>query len=440
MDIKTLITNKFPVQYVYSYPTTRSYQINQEFQLRDAVFTQNINVYIHIPFCNQKCIFCGYLTVIEQHEENREAYVDALVQEILTFKPYANGKVVTTVNFGGGTPSLLSLGQIDKIMNALQATFPGFKETTTELSMEATPESVNDSLLQHLRNHGFNRISIGIQTLDDGEIVQVKRHNLSSDSVRAMELVRKAGIDNLCVDLMYGLPGQTTDSWQETVKQVTSFLPETIELYRTVVIPRTRLARSVNPSQSMQWQQKYEWYNHAREVVKSLGYVYDSHVRFVIPNKGFYHQQHNVFQGQSLVGFGVGARSYAENAHYRNTYSGAQSKTAIKKYIEACTQGRSVIESVKVLSREEQARRYIIYNLECLDGTYLLETFSFNFFKVYKSLIAQLCALGVAIVINNYFLITRKGAYHRDLIAYLLFSKESMDLEKAYYGTFLKDW
>ena len=440
MNIRHLVESRFPVQYVYSYPTTRSYQPSQSFSIANAVFTNEINVYIHIPFCNQKCSFCGYLTVIERHEDERGTYVNALVKEIKNFEPYVENGVLKTINFGGGTPSLLSNTQVDKIMEALSSVFPNYKATCTEVSMEATPESVSYELLSHLRQWGFNRISIGIQTLDNHEISAVKRHNFSDDSLNAIELVRKAGIPNLCIDLMYGLPEQTMESWQVTLASIIKYKPETIELYRTVVIPKTGLSKKQDPSLRLEWEKRYEAYVYASQVLFTSGYQQDSHLRFVVPTKGFYYQQSNVFAGQSLVGFGVGARSYADNAHYRNIYSTTHSKTAVKKYIEHCNQGLPTIESVTILTQEELARRYIIYNLEYLDCSYIQKTYGFNVLVNYYNEIMELRGLGIYTKSGSVLKLTTHGNYHRDLIAYMFFSKKSIELEKTYYGSFLKDW
>lgn len=440
MDIYNLINSKLPVQYVYSYPTTRSYLPHQDFNLSQAILTDNINVYIHIPFCNQKCSFCGYLTVIEKNENERELYVDALVKEIKNFKSYAHNKIVRTVNFGGGTPSLLSNKQIDKIMEALSSTFPNYQTTCNEISMEATPESITYPLLQHLRQHGFNRVSIGIQTLDTNEITTVKRHNFSADSLQAIELVRKAEIQNLCIDLMYGLPKQTEESWRLTLSSILEYKPETIELYRTVIIPKTGLSKHEDPSLKIGWLNRYESYAYGSHVLLGNGYVQDSHVRFIVPNKGFYRQQSNVFKGQSLVGFGVGARSYADNAHYRNIYSTSQSKTAVRKYIDHCNLGLPTLESVIIITKDELARRYIIYNLEHLDCAYLQTVYGIDILSDYKDQITKLCDLGIYIKTGNVLTLTNKGSYHRDLIAYMFFSKNSIELEKEYYGLFLNDW
>mgnify|MGYP000087112625 CR=1 FL=1 len=440
MNIQKLIKSYFPVQYIYSYPTTRLYQSVHFFSYDHVEFGTDINIYIHIPFCNQKCSFCGYLTVIEKKYDERELYVDAVVKEILSFVPYVQNKVVRSVNFGGGTPMLLSEFQIEKIMNALHVTFPNFQATATEISIEATPESVTYEKVFFLKSLGFNRISVGVQTLAHSEIKKTKRHNFSEESINAIEIIKKSGIENLCVDVMYGLPLQTVESWATTIKGIIEYLPETIELYRMVVIPKTGIAKHVDPSVIIDWKQKHELYQIAKQLLLTAGYIQESHVRFVIPEKGFYVQQTNVFKGQSLIGFGVGARTYAQNMHYRNMYSTIQSRNSVRRYVNAIENNDSVVESKIVLSSDELVRRNIIYNLEQLDVVCISDTYQFDILEKYSDVLKVYIDLGLYRKIGNLFQLTDKGIYHRDLIAYSFFSEKSMQLEKHYYGEFLKDW
>ena len=440
MNIQKLIESHFPVQYVYSYPTTRSYKPVQFFSYDQVEFGTDINVYIHIPFCDQKCSFCGYLTVIEKKYDERELYVDAVVKEILAFAPYVQNKTVRSINFGGGTPMLLSESQVHKVINALRVVFPNFQATAIEISIEATPESVTYEKVSFLKSLGFNRISVGIQTLEHSEIMETKRHNFSEESIKAIEIIKNSGIENLCIDLMYGLPSQTTESWISTLNGIIEYLPETIELYRMVVIPKTGIAKHIDPSIIADWKKKYEMYKIAKKLLLAAGYVQESHVRFVIPQKGFYVQQTNIFKGQSLIGFGVGARTYAQNMHYRNIYSTIQSKNAVRRYIKAINDAESVVESMIDLSSDELVRRHIIYNLEQLDIDFISEKYQLNFLEKYSGLLETLIRTELYKRIGNNFKLTDSGIYHRDLIAYSFLSENSMYLEKHYYGEFLKDW
>lgn len=440
MNIKKLIELYFPPQYVYSYPTTRLYKPVNYFSYDEVDFGNEINIYIHIPFCDQKCSFCGYLTTIETQDHERELYVNAIVKEILLFAPYVQNKNVRSINFGGGTPMLLSELQIQKIIDALHTTFSDFLKTTTEISIEATPESITDAKVSFLALLGFNRISIGIQTLDSLEIKHTKRHNFSEQSIKAIEIVKNSKIQNLCVDVMYGLPLQTKQSWIATLNGVLIYRPETVELYRMVVVPKTGVSKYIDPSMVPAWRQKYELYEIAKQLLIAAGYVQESHVRFVIPGKGFYVQQVNVFKGESLIGFGVGARTYSQYIYYRNIYSNAHSKNAVRRYINALDSNDRIVESSIHLSADELERRYIIYNLDKLDINLISEKYHFNFSERYLKLLEIFMDTGLYTKAGDSFELTETGMYHRDLIAYSFFSKQNMELEKQYYGEFLKDW
>lgn len=433
MDLSKLITNKIPFPYVYSYPTTRAYQPLSGFVLSNATFAPKVNLYIHIPFCSQKCSFCGYLTTVDAKASSRDEYVKALIREIKRFS-YYRPLEISSLNFGGGTPMLLSEEQVAAILAQLQETFPSLGETATEISMEATPESVTDAKIANLKQLGFNRISIGVQTFDESEIRLSKRHNLSAATKRAIEIIRGNGIANLCCDLMYGLQGQTLSSWRGTVQAMLEHRPETIELYRTVVIPDSGLFR-IKDAAIMSPEEKYLAYEYARAELLAAGYVQDSHLRFVLPGQGFYRQQANVFKGESLIGFGVGARTYGENAHYRNSY-GQNGRQAISRYIEAQSKSESAIETAVYLSGEEKLRRHIIYNLESLDRKRIQELFSYDIYREHETLWNELHKLGLVRIQEATITLTDKAAYFRDTIASYFFSKRNHELESAYYRNY----
>jgi oxygen-independent coproporphyrinogen-3 oxidase len=370
---------------------------------------------------------------VETKAASREDYVRALIQEIKSFK-YKNPLKINSINFGGGTPMLLSEDQVTDIIAQLQETFPSFKESVEEISMEATPESVTDSKIANLKRLGFNRISIGVQSFNESEIRLSKRHNLPIASDQAIKIIREQGIENLCCDLMYGLQGQTLESWFNSVQSLLNYRPETIELYRTVIIPDTGLFR-INNAVIMSPEEKYIAYEYARDQLLTAGYIQDSHVRFVLPKRGFYHQQANVFKDESLIGFGVGARSYAENVHYRNSY-GKNSRTAIARYIDAQNNNSSAVETAVFFTQEEKLRRYVIYNLEALNRKEIQALYQYDIYAEYESTWNELEKRGLVLITDNTIKLTDKATYFRDTIASFFFSKENHELESAYYRNY----
>lgn len=436
MNLKKHITEKTSFPYVYSYPTTRTYMPVSPDNLSTAIFSARVNLYIHIPFCEQKCSFCGFLTTVDSRTDSRDEYVAAVCQEIERFA-YHDHLEISSVNFGGGTPMLLSEEQVSKIMRQLNKSFPGLRKTAAEISIEATPESVTDSKIKNLKKLGFNRVSIGVQSFDASEILLAKRHNLPTATRNAIEIIRRHGISNLCCDLMYGLQGQTIASWQQTVNCLLEYMPETIELYRTVLIPDTGLFR-IRDAAIMSPDEKYQAYEYARNKLLAAGYIQDSHVRFVLPQRGFYQQQANVFKGESLIGFGVAARTYAENMHYRNSY-GSNGRAAIARYIAAQAAGESAIESAIILSEEEKLRRHIIYNLESLDVAQIESQYGCDIDKKFEAAWQLLKGQGLIRRMNEKIELTDKATYFRDTIAAYFFSADIASLENNYYKNINRD-
>lgn len=406
--------------YVYSYPPTRAYRPVTGFALDRPTFTAEVNLYVHVPFCQQRCTFCGYLTAIATSPAQSDAYVDALVVEIRSYADILRDRCVRSVNFGGGTPSLLTAEQFGRIMAAIAEANPGVLDTTDEVSIEATPESVMSDRIAAMRAFGLNRVSIGVQSFEAAEIALARRHNAPDVSARTVERLRDVGIPNVCCDLMHGISGQSPESWKRSVERTLALRPETVELYSTVVIPGTALAR--HGACGMDNVERHACYAYARDALLGAGYAQDCHLRFVVPGRGAYHQQRNVFAGQSLIGFGVGARSYAQDIHYRNVHDVRHARQAIARYVEAMRVGATAVETAAFVPPHEQMRRHVIYRIERLDLAGFRRQFGVSFAEAFPEEHDDLLRLGLVEERDGSLAMTAKGFAFRDVVANAFFS------------------
>lgn len=417
--------------YAYAYPPTRSYRALAPGTIVAPHFTPDLNVYVHVPFCDQKCSFCGYLVTVDRTRDVRESYVQAVVAEIRSRATTLAAHRITSVNFGGGTPSLLSSDQLLRILGAIRAANPATRVTAGEISIEATPESIASGTIGDLVAGGFTRVSVGIQSLDDAEINRSHRHNLARHSVAAIRALQDCGVPNVCCDLMYGLQGQTLTSWQRSVDDLIELLPDTIELYATVTIPGTAYARGDGPRLSPP--EMRTAYHLSREALLAAGYAQDCHLRFVRPGRGGYLQQEHVFAGQSLIGFGVGARSYGIDAHTRNVNGGGNGRTALSEYLRRIAAGEPPVESAVTLDRDQQIRRWLVYQLEHLDADAFHHRFGDELNDSIGPLLSELRALGLAETTGPLTRLTADGLAARDTIATHLFSPEVRAAEMAHW-------
>jgi oxygen-independent coproporphyrinogen-3 oxidase len=304
------------------------------------------SVYLHIPFCKHRCAYCDFNTYAGQ-ESLIPDYVDALIREIEGVSESANQRIdVHTIFFGGGTPSLLSAPQFDSILQALTSAFAVTADA--EISIEANPGTLNLQKLEDLRKTGINRISLGVQSTNTEELRMLERIHDFFTVIESVSAARKAGFDNLNLDLIYGLPEQTLSSWKTTLSRTVDLHPEHISAYALTLEHGTPFGR---------WSTKgllpvpdpdlaADMYEYAEEFLEANGYVHyeiSNWARNVESQKSKVEEQtfdlrpstpsfackHNLQYWHSLpyLAFGAGAHGYANGYRYSNVLR-------IKTYIE----------------------------------------------------------------------------------------------------------
>ena len=188
-----------------------------------------LGIYVHIPFCRSKCQYCDFYSLSDARERLMDDYLRAICTHIREAGPLAPAYRVDTIYFGGGTPSYFGEAGLATIMNTIRKSFD--VDGNAEITFEANPDSVTPRLLRRLRAEGFNRVSLGIQTDDDAILRDIGRPHTYRQAVQAVKQIRQAGFQNLSVDLMYGLPGQTLEGWKKTVENVLQLQPVHISCY-----------------------------------------------------------------------------------------------------------------------------------------------------------------------------------------------------------------
>ena len=229
-----------------------------------------LGIYIHVPFCRSKCQYCDFYSLTSKDDKLLDSYIEATCKHIKEAGSLAPNYQVDTIYFGGGTPSFFGADGMAMILSAIRRGFDVLHDA--EITFEANPDSVSQKLLSRLRNEGFNRVSLGIQTDDDAILQKIGRPHTYSQAVLAVERIRKAGFQNLSVDLMYGLPGQTLANWEGTVRNVLKLAPDHISCYGLKVEERTPMYQykdAINlPDDDMQ----ADMYLAAVEILRSKGY------------------------------------------------------------------------------------------------------------------------------------------------------------------------
>ncbi len=201
-------------------------------------------LYIHVPFCRSKCAYCSFFSVPQSDELSLNAYISLLVQEIALWGQRLDRPSISSIYFGGGTPSLLPLSGLERIVRALDGAFT--LQSDLEWSLEANPDSCSDpEYLRGLKSLGVNRLSLGLQSLDNTHLRRLGRRHNAAQGIRAYDLARWAGFENISVDLIWGLPGQRLRGWLQTLEKTLTLQPEHLSCYGLSLEAGTALAQAV---------------------------------------------------------------------------------------------------------------------------------------------------------------------------------------------------
>ena len=274
---------------------------------------KSLGLYIHIPFCRQKCLYCDFCSVARPSGELVDAYLKSLLRCIGEWSQRARGHEVDTVYIGGGTPTVLSAKQLSSIIDSCVKNY-SFSESV-EISCECNPATGSREFFLEIRGAGINRLSIGVQSADDGELRALGRIHDFRGFVRTYGEARDAGFDNISVDLMYGIPLQTPVSFENTLDKIIALAPEHISAYCLKVEENTPFGKMADRLVLPDEDEQFEMYKLCADKLASAGYA-----RYEISNfsKKGRESRHNLryWLGEDYLGFGAAAHSYFEGERF----------------------------------------------------------------------------------------------------------------------------
>lgn len=387
-------------KYNYSGPRYTSYPTALEFHEAftvsdyDMACTQYperpLSLYVHIPFCHKLCYYCGCNKVITRHSHKADEYLDVIEHEIRQRASLLNGREVTQLHFGGGTPTFLSKAQITRLMMILRDEFNFTADA--EISIEVDPREIELDVLDHLRNEGFNRLSIGVQDFNKEVQKLVNREQDEEFIVAMVQRAKELGFRSTNLDLIYGLPKQTQALFAETLKQVLEMKPGRLSVFNYAHMPQLFAAqRKIKDEDLPKAEEKMAILQDTIETLTGAGYQFIGMDHFALPEDELAVAQregilHRNFQGYTtqgecdLVGFGVSAISMVGDSY-------AQNQKELKKYYAQVNDLRHALWKGVALDNDDLLRREVIKQLICnfkLDKTMIESEFSVNFNRYFK--------------------------------------------------------
>jgi oxygen-independent coproporphyrinogen III oxidase len=424
-------------QYVYGYPHKTAYRTFPEPRSLQTIWAQEpkdaLFLYVHVPFCEMRCGFCNLFTEAKPKEELVTRYLQSQLRQFTQVSQALGTHRMARFAMGGGTPTQLTTAQLSGLFSELTRSFHvDFKVIPT--SVESSPETLTLEKAQLLRGVGVDRLSIGIQSFVPQETQAIKRPQNPKQVQATLDLARNSGFPTLNLDLIYGLPEQTTESWLVSLQTALTWKPEELYLYPLYVRPLTSLGRS-----SRSWDDhRLQLYRTARDFLLSHGYTQSSMRMFVAPHAPGHEGPVYCVQDDGMVGLGCGARSYTRPLHYGNSY--AVGRPAVHGILEHWTQQSDQDFSHTfvgfALDEQEQKRRYILLTLlaEGLPLSEYQQRFSSQALEDFSEL-RMLLAENLAEIHNNHLQLTPDGLERSDSIGPWLFSEQVHSTMNEYQPT-----
>lgn len=384
-----------------------------------------LGLYLHIPFCRKRCKFCYFKVFTDRNAKEIEEYVSALCHEIelVSKLPVMGDRPFRFVYFGGGTPSFLSSKQLTSLVDRLRANINW--DQAEEVTFECEPGTLQENKIKTLKELGVTRLSLGIENFSDSVLEENGRAHLSKEVYRAWDWIRETGFDNVNIDLISGMVGETWDNWKYNIREALKLSPESVTIYQMELPFNTVYSKDIlgNKIETpvADWDTKRDWLNYAYDEFLAAGYHVSSAYTLVKDkNKVNFSYRDNLWKGSDLLATGIASFGHISGVHYQN-------KAEIKEYL-ADLHERDQLPLGRAFrpSPHQALIREMILQLKrgFLEVAYFQEKFQTNIIEHWKSEFEAHQAEGMLTVSPDRIELTRKGFLHADGLLPSFFESE----------------
>ncbi len=372
-----------------------------------------MHLYLHIPFCRKACHYCDFH--FSTNLSQKELLVKAMVAELELQKDYLVDKHLSTIYFGGGTPSLLSEEELDALMNAISARFS--ISGSAEITLEANPDDLSPANLSNLRRAGINRLSIGIQTFDDEMLGYLNRTHTGAEAMEAVKRAQDSGIGNISLDLIYALPAPDHGRLKSDIGKIISLDASHLSAYCLTIEPDTAFGRWVQSRKMLPVDEEFAAVQFEITTGELSAAGYEQYEISNFARNGHYSRHNTAYwQRKPYLGIGPGAHSYNGQSRQFNVSNN-------NRYLKDLTSGLSPA-TIETLTPDDQVNEYLLTGLRTKWGCSLdmLDRLSGGAFReIHRSTVKELVARGWLQMIENTLLLTPSGKLFADRVASDLF-------------------
>ncbi len=376
-----------------------------------------LGLYMHIPFCRKRCKFCYFRIYTDKNSDQIQEYLNALATEVELYSrlPSVQDRPLKFIYFGGGTPSYISVKHLKLLAERVKAVLPW--DSAEEIAFEAEPGTLTRSKLQAIREIGVTRLSLGIENFSDFILQENGRAHLSPEIFKVQPWIQEQGFEQLNIDLIAGMVGETWDSWKDNVKKTIDYDADSVTIYQLELPFNTVYTKMLSESGGEQihvanWQTKREWHQYAIEELQQAGYEISSAYTMVKKGKktNFVYRD-SVWQGTDMLGTGIASFGHMNGIHLQNTASWAD-------YIEPLTLGKLPLKRVLIPSAQEILVREMILQLKLgwLRTSYFKKKFNADITDQFKLSFQKLADEGMLTFDETEVRLTAKGLLQVDTL------------------------
>ena len=319
---------------------------------------KELGVYIHIQFCAKKCLYCDFVS-FENKLNLQSQYVEKLLEEINNEKELFKNYKITTIYIGGGTPSIINVDLIGKILSKID------RENDAEITIELNPGTVTKQKLIKYKDFGINRLSIGLQSTKNEILKQIGRIHNYEKFLESYKYAKEVGYDNINVDLMIGIPNQSIQDIKDSINKIASLKPSHISVYSLIIEPNTPIENMINKNLLELPSDEYErmQYAYVKNLLELRGYKHYEISNFAINGK---YSKHNIncWEQKEYIGFGVSAHSYINKKRFSNTES-------LEQYLSEDYKKIKLLQEIQNI--EDEQKEYMLLGLRKIDGIKISE-------------------------------------------------------------------
>ena len=369
---------------------------------------QMAGIYIHIPFCKQRCSYCAFYSTTLYNI--RERYVDALCKEIAMRKEYAGGAPIETIYLGGGTPSTLSMEQLKRICDTVYAAYQ--VSPAPEVTIECNPDDLTPDFLAQLKVLPFNRISMGVQSFNDTQLKRLGRRHDAAKARQAVANARTAGYSNISIDLIFALPGSTIDEWEHDLESAIALRPDHLSAYNLTYEEGTPMHRALERGDftELSEEDNITQFQMLISRLKEAGYRHYEISNFALPGRESRHNS-SYWNDTPYIGCGAAAHSYNGTSRQWNIAD-------IQEYIKGIENGNPVFE-IEELTEEERYNDTILTRLRTAEGIpleWMKKKFGKRLNDYMQSAAEKEIAFGNLKAENGHLSLSEKGIFISDAV------------------------